>query len=434
METYLKRFEKMVAELQSHPKIQVSNYHCFAPASDEQIERVETILGYELHSSIKNFYRQSNGLQLVWIFTSNEQFDENLHMPNGNPLDFSRQYQDYFPEDGAVMIQPIEEAFLSDWKERIFFDFMNNEEIEKFGDKEYGCLDFHQRIRPFDAFSMYYDMAFFLDGTGNPPVIMGNDHQACYTDSLITDFESYMEFVLANKAAISRRNGFYNQYAGHKKEAIITPHSYFSKEKILDIDTFLLKDIFPLSDKAGSSTTGLKTSMMQQMAESSQPINKAQIKSIIEKHHQFLASGGAGGKWQTINISGLVHAVYIGSKNGGGEQAIFEMKHLPPRLDLVESDLPFANFCGCFAKRLDFSESDLSYSIITDAVLDETIFADANLSGVDFSRSSLRKVSFMNANLQGADFENCDLTGADFRGCNLEGSRFPGAILKGVKM
>ncbi len=435
MNDYLARFHKMVESLNHHPKVQLLHFHTFPPASDENIKKVEEQLGYPLHSSIISFYQQTNGLQLSWIFKSNEQFDSHSHQLQESPLDFEHQYMDYHPEDGSVMILPIEQAFLKDWHDQVYFDFMDDDDEESFMNQSYGLLNFSKRIKPFDCFNKYYDMAFFLDGSSNPPVILGDDHQACYTDSKVTDFESYLEFVLANKGVVNRRKGFYYQYQGHKDDFVSSPHAFWTMDKVLDLDALLLKDTFPLSDQAGSSTTNLKTGTMQQMAFSSKPLTITQLRSIIEKHHLFLASGGAGGKWQTVNVAGLVIGIYSHSnKNQDGEQAAFDRKHIPARLDLVETDFPFANFCGCYAKRVDFSESDLSYSLFTDSSLEECIFADSNLSGVDFSRANLKGASFMNANLQGADFENCDLTNADFTGANLEGSRFPGAKLRGVKI
>ncbi len=433
MESYLLRFQKMVEELREHPKVQVTHFHTFPPASDQEIEKVEQALGYSLHSSIREFYQQTNGLQLLWIYTLNEQFDSEVHFERKQPLDFYRQYHDYYPEDGAVMIQPIHSAFLHDWKEQVYFDFMTHEEEEEFLDKKYGSLDFHQKLKPFDAFNKYYDMAFFLDGSSNPPVILGDDHQACYTDSKVTDFSSYLEFILANKGAVSRRKNFYHQFSGHRSPVLKTPTSFFTKDHILDLDIFLLKDIFPLSDQNGNSTAALKTQQMQSIAQSSKPITRPQFDAMMKNHHLFLASGGAGGRWQTVHVSGLVIGIYTGTKNQEGEQANFERKHIPPRLDFIETDLPFSNFCSSYAKRVDFSEADLSHSLFTDAMLDETIFAETQLKGVDFSRASLKNANFMNANLQNTDFENCNLEGADFTGANLEGSRFPGANLKGVK-
>ncbi len=434
METYLIRFQKMVEALENDPNVQITHFHTFPPATSEQIKNVESKLGYPLHSSIKSFYQQTNGLQLLWIFKSNEQFDPKIHFRNSKVLDFFHHYADYFPEEGSIMILPIEKAFLQDWNDQVYFDFMDNDEQQKFANQSYGLLDFHQRIKPFDCFNKYYDMAFLLDGSNNPPVILGDDHQACYTDSFCTTFESYLEFILANKGVISRRNDFYYKYEGHQEEKKLSPLPYFTKEKILDLSVLLLKDILPQCEKSGSSTIGLNTALVQQMAESSKPLTKTQMNYILKNHYAFLSSGGAGGKWQTVNVSGLVLGIYTGAKNNEGEQANFERKHLPPRITLTSIDFPFANFCGCYAKRVDFLGANLSHSLFTDSMLDGVNFGEANLAHVDFSRASLRNANFTNANLQNTDFENCDVTGAIFTGANLKGSRFPGAIVKEVKI
>lgn len=430
----------MVEELREHPKVVVLHYHIFPPATDEQIALVENKLGITLDESITSFYKQSNGLQLIWVFKSNEKFDESIHFPNDEHLDFHRQYEDYHTEDGTVMIQPIESAFLRDWKDVVYFDDMNkevpndrNEEAEFLLGKIYSIYDFHQKIQPFDCFSKYSDMAFFLNGSGNPAVLLGDDHHNVYTDSKITDFESYMEFIIANKGLGERRSDFYHTYST-QENIMQTPASFWTEDKVIDLDVLLLKDTFPLSDSKGNSTSQLNTSFIQQIAFSSKPLTKTQFNAMLKKHHLFLASGGAGGTWQTVHVSGLVLGIYTGTKHQEGEQASFDRKHIPSRLDIIGKDLPFANFCGCHAKRVDFSEADLSYSLFTDSNLEQCIFADSNLAGVDFSRANLKNASFMNANLQGADFENCDLTGADFTGALLEGSRFPGAILKDVNV
>ncbi len=423
----------MVDELRETPGVVVSGFNTFSPATDSDIGQAEQALGARMDNSIESFYRQTNGLQLTWIFEDNEQFDAQRHAPKEDALDWDYMYYDYHAYDGAVMILPLPLAFSKDWEEQVYFDFMTDEEEQAFSGETYGLLSFAKKIKPFDCFSKYYDMAFFLNGTGNPPVILGDDHQACYTDSKRTDFASYMEFVLANKGVVSRRNGFYHEFGGHDKPPIETPQSYFSKERVLDLSVFRLKEIFPLSDKPGSSTAGLQTAMMQQMAETSKPITKSQFQKITEEHHKFLASGGAGGKWQTVQVSGLVIGIYSGVKFEEGEQAVFDRKHIPASLDLSDTALPFSNFCGCFAKGVDFSGADLSRSLFTDSMLAGTLFAEARLNACDFSRANLQGANFVNADLRDADFENCDLTGADFTGALLEGSKFPGAILKDVK-
>ena len=169
-----------------------------------------------------------------------------------------------------------------------------------------------------------------------------------------------------------------------------------------------LKKIFPFSDVLGANTSNIKTKKMQKVAELKSALTLDEIKNIINQHHQFLSTGGAGGNWQTLLLQGMVIGIYVGVDASSGMQAVLEKRHIPSEVDLQEVVLPFANFCGVFCKNQDFSEANLSYCLFTDAYLENTIFADANLQNSDFSRANLRNVSFMNADLRGTDFENCD--------------------------
>lgn len=197
-----------------------------------------------------------------------------------------------------------------------------------------------------------------------------------------------------------------------------------------DLNLFL--KTFPLSNQKGADKSAIKTQKMQQIAQQKTPLSEQEIKEIIQQHHQFLSTGGAGGTWQTLQLQGMVIGIYIGADANAGTQAILEKRHISDTIDLQEIVLPFANFCGVYCRNQDFSEANLSYCLFTDAYLENTIFADTKLQNSDFSRANLRNVSFMNADLRNADFENCDLTKADFSGALLEGAKFPGAILKGV--
>ncbi len=191
--------------------------------------------------------------------------------------------------------------------------------------------------------------------------------------------------------------------------------------------------LFPLAGTSGADTTNIKTKQIQKVALLNTPLTFPEIKEITRQHHLFLSTGGAGGFWKTLLLQGLVVGFYVGAESSDGIQAVLEQQHLTSSIELQELTLPFANFCGVYCRSQDFSESDLSHCLFTDAYLENTIFADANLQKSDFSRANLRNVSFMNADLRGCDFENCDLTNADFRGAYLEGTRFPGAILKNIK-
>lgn len=193
-----------------------------------------------------------------------------------------------------------------------------------------------------------------------------------------------------------------------------------------------INNVFPFSLEKGAECLGINHQKMRLIAESGIQLQKDEVANIIKDHHQFLASGGACGKWKSLQVNDIVVGFFDCEFEGEGEQATFERMNLT-KVSFQKFEFPFANFCGVFAVKNDFKESNLSYSLFTDATLEFANFEGANLKNVDFSRSNLKGVNFMDANLSGADFENCNLTGADFTRAKFSTARFPGAILKNVK-
>ncbi len=209
----------------------------------------------------------------------------------------------------------------------------------------------------------------------------------------------------------------------------VTPNSGLM-ETITELT--LIHSFFPLSNQKGRNTIGINKKRSANLTKKAKPISRNKLNKIIEKHFDFLASGGAGGEWQTILVEGLVFGLYnVPFVITDGVQAIFERVNLS-KIELTNKEIPFANFCGSYKENGDFSNANLSYCLFTDAFLDGTDFNGSNLQKTDFSRASLRCANFKNANLQGADFENCDLTGADFRNAKINNARFPGAKLEGI--
>jgi len=229
----------MVATLQAQPAVQLLTFCTFPPASEEQLLAIEQALGFPLDETIKNFYRQTNGLQLRWIMKANPSFDSEAHQFQAAPVDWMYAHFDYWPEDGSILLWPIDEVFSYDWKEFIYFDWMNDADTETFAGQTYGLLSFSKKIKPFDIFSKELDMAFFMDGTSNPPVIMGD---TCYTDSFITSFASYLEFLLYTKGIIEARDEFYSKYNGHKKGVLQTDASYFEELPPIELATYNLEE------------------------------------------------------------------------------------------------------------------------------------------------------------------------------------------------
>ncbi|MFK7979692.1 MAG: pentapeptide repeat-containing protein [Saprospiraceae bacterium] len=178
----------------------------------------------------------------------------------------------------------------------------------------------------------------------------------------------------------------------------------------------------------------INKSRIQQLTLKNTPLSIQRITSIIDNHLIFLQNGGAGGKWKTIHIKGIVLALYFGTEVSKGTQANFELQRLPDGINLKEIILPFANFCSSKIEQVNFQSADLSYSIFTDVAAKNINFHKANLAYVDFTRANLENADFSKANLVGADFENCNLAGANFEGANLSGTRFPGANLMNVSI
>ncbi len=192
-----------------------------------------------------------------------------------------------------------------------------------------------------------------------------------------------------------------------------------------------LVEKFPFCTEKGSDHLSINSQKMRLLAEFGHKLTEGSFQKIQEVHHEFLSAGGAGGKWQILQVGDLVVGFYdVESKAEG--QAVFERMNLT-KVKIKDIELPFANFCGAFAIKTDFSFSNLSYSLFTDASLESTNFEGAYLKNVDFSRSNLMGACFKNADLSGVDFENCNLSNADFRGAKIKSARFPGAILDEIQ-
>jgi len=281
----------------------------------------------------------------------------------------------------------------------------------------------------FDLFSESYNMIFTFEKF--QLTVSEDEH---FSNSFFTtDFESYLEFLLAGKGLISRRSFFYEipkDFIFEKKSThISTPNSFWTKRKILNINQALLKDKFPYCDQIRFSDNQLNPIHLKLIAQNGKQLSQDDLESMIEKHHQFLMSGGVGGEWKVLEIRGIVTAFYNQKKEiTEGEQANFERKNLT-NISFEKIEMPYSNFCCVFAERTNFSKTNLELSLFTDAFLEGANFSNSTLTGLDFSRSDLRNANFQNANLGNVDFENCDLRGANFEGAKMERASFVNAIL-----
>ncbi len=393
---WLSLFSKMVNELQQHSQVQVLTYRTFPPIEQKQIEQLEEKYNIQLPSVIRDFYIETNGLQLRWFLKNNEHFSLEKYQEENENLDWDYFKKSFRWEDGGIMILPLEQAL----EEKVF-----------------------------DAFSESYNMVFTFE---NFHLSVSEDEHFS-NDFFTTDFESYLEFLLAGRGLISRRSFFYeipkDFIFGRKSIHILTPNSFWTKRKTLNINQAILKDKFPHCDQVRFSENKLNATSLKLIAQNGVKISQDDLEKMVEEHHQFLMSGGVGGEWKVLEIRGIVTAFYNHKKEiTEGEQANLERKNLTD-ISFEKIEIPYSNFCWIFAERVDFSKSNLERSVFTDAFLEGANFYNSTLTGLDFSRSDLRNVNFENANLEDVDFENCDLRGANFEGAKMEGASFVNALL-----
>lgn len=223
MNDYLERFMIMVNELMADSRVRVTHFWAGAAVSEAEIKRVEEALGYALDDSIKAFYRQANGLQLRWLDTGSEFYIA------GRDDSTITEHTDYVQGDndeanGLINILPLAECLVDrSYKEMLYFDWMNDDDKSEFCGKPCGLLTFSKGLRPLDDFSFYNSMAFFLgDNEANPKIVMGDDHNACWTDSRTTHLTSYLELILQNRGGVQARRDVYGQYAGHREVPVVT--------------------------------------------------------------------------------------------------------------------------------------------------------------------------------------------------------------------
>ena len=181
---WLARFKKVTDELMKHNGVQVLNLSVNPGVTDAEIAMVEAVIGEKLAPAIVNLYKQANGLSLRWIAKKQIELQE----LSGEQLKYQSGTKEY-PSDngtetGCICLLPLRKVFLEShqsWKGIFAFD----EESATF--------------RIFDYYNFFHMAALQTRvDPGNPPVVIGDDHGACFEERIFLHFEKYMELALAN--------------------------------------------------------------------------------------------------------------------------------------------------------------------------------------------------------------------------------------------
>ncbi|MCB9741223.1 MAG: SMI1/KNR4 family protein [Alphaproteobacteria bacterium] len=215
---FVARYEAMVDALSRDPSVRIVNDLVKPPLSEEAIAALEARWGGRLSPALRNLYLQTDGIVLRWIFTNSEHFDNFEHRLQPGEQGFNA---DEGRCDGALRIGSLEELLFRSWEGEFVFDFMTNEQTEDFAGEIWGQRSFHEALRVFDTFNHYNMAALVLrPGEAEGPVILGDDHGACWTDSRRVGFETYMEGQIKSLARVQTRRDVLGVYAGHQQPLV----------------------------------------------------------------------------------------------------------------------------------------------------------------------------------------------------------------------
>ncbi len=175
----------------------------------------------------------------------------------------------------------------------------------------------------------------------------------------------------------------------------------------------------------------MQTEMIRNLAMVEEPLGQEAVDAMVVAHLEFLDSGGRGGRFERLEVSGIPLNVYTGAGEEG-EQLVMRSKRLEAGVSLTERDLSYGDFSGSICEGVDFTGTNFEGAILTDAFFKGAVFDHCDLEGVDLTGSDLSNASFRGANLKNADLEIANCAGANLTDANLTGAVFPGANLDAI--
>jgi hypothetical protein len=231
MKTYVERFEAMVEEIKAHPWLEVVTFKVNPPASEQVFSDVEAKMKAPLAAHIRDFYSRANGLRLHWKIKS-DLSDEEWEKVAEASDDYSIENSD--DEDipfASINLIPLEESIITGHWQSLKLDYPERQ--FEFQGKTYGHNEFAKRLRPFDVFTTYNCMAFVLEeGNGDPPAMLLGDYYIEWDNSRLTDFNSYLEMLLATRGISGARARIYGEDNGDLQPPLRTGTDYWTEERV----------------------------------------------------------------------------------------------------------------------------------------------------------------------------------------------------------
>lgn len=221
-------FRELANALAAHPDIWLGRNRILPGASPAVIERAETILGAPLHPELKAFYTQHNGLAIEWMFKHSTTFQEDYCEVDTSELPLweellgeGKWHNDYIRFEGRIIILPLEDIFIKNYKginKRSLFSveepfasecgFISEKEWEEelptppsetftFGEKVFESeMAFRAQLRYVDAFfSDTGNLLLLEEGVSNPILLHLEDYWTNFEPKLTLPLSQYLHRV-----------------------------------------------------------------------------------------------------------------------------------------------------------------------------------------------------------------------------------------------
>ncbi len=233
MKGYVERFKKIAAEVEAHPTLEVVAFKVKEPAAAEEVRAAEEVLGAKLAAPLRRFYGEANGLHLHWRVREDtdpeeleklrEKFDDyDIEIPEDEDMPFAQ----------IRLLGLLESLKKKRWPQIAQMAKTAGDKPFEFRGETYSSLEFGKRLRPFDVFTSYECMAFLVEeGVGDPHVLLLTDYYSEWDQTRVTDFASYMEFLLATRGISAARREVFNEYRGDRKPPLKTGEEYWTPKR-----------------------------------------------------------------------------------------------------------------------------------------------------------------------------------------------------------
>ena len=205
---YKQKIEKLVEELSIQDDTRILWSEIGAPADIALLEKAERLFAKGLKSELLQFYREMNGLQIIW---EDNKSDKNIAAYD--PLLFLRWNVKYKAVINFLPLQIIIDPAV--WKDTVWFEDDVKTAVDFLGDQTSNDL-IRKKLMPFDLFSVDMSMAVYA-GKVQDHVLLLEDYHIDYSDSLITSFNDYLEFLILSGGLVSARFKVFNGINGHRQ-------------------------------------------------------------------------------------------------------------------------------------------------------------------------------------------------------------------------